>query len=93
MTFTKVRVPETAAWAARARCSGPGIDPDHWFSERPAVVAYAVSVCRGCPVQLACLSSALVAGESLQGVWGGMTAGQRRRLLGRIDAERQAVAS
>jgi WhiB family redox-sensing transcriptional regulator len=45
-------------------------DPELFFADEPADVERAKSVCRGCPVRLACLSCALDRGEPW-GVWGG----------------------
>ena len=46
------------------------VDPDVFFAEQPADVEYAKSLCRDCPMQDACLSSALERQEPW-GVWGG----------------------
>ncbi len=45
-------------------------DPDLWFSESPAELEFAKSLCRTCPQQLACLAGALERREPW-GVWGG----------------------
>lgn len=42
----------------------------------------AKACCRSCPVQALCLEYALSWGENVQGVWGGMTSGERRRERG-----------
>lgn len=46
------------------------VDPDLWFSESPADLELAKSLCRTCPVQVECLAGA-VEREEPWGVWGG----------------------
>jgi WhiB family transcriptional regulator, redox-sensing transcriptional regulator len=79
-----------ASWWSRAACSTA--DPDLFFpisSAGPAVrqVARAKAICARCEIQQACLGYALDAGP-VQGVWGGMTEEERRRLVRR---ERRAA--
>lgn len=68
-------------WRQRARCRDE--DPELFFpvgTTGPAVdaqVASARAVCRACPVRRDCLAWALAAGEPA-GVWGGLTADERR---------------
>jgi len=45
-------------------------DPDLWFSEAPAELELAKSLCGGCPVRLECLTGAVERAEPW-GVWGG----------------------
>jgi WhiB family transcriptional regulator, redox-sensing transcriptional regulator len=45
-------------------------DPDLWFSESPAELDMAKSLCAGCPVRRECLAGA-VEREEPWGVWGG----------------------
>ncbi len=45
-------------------------DPELWFAERPEDVERAKALCVGCPLQAACLDTALRRGEPW-GVWGG----------------------
>ncbi|MCI3276247.1 WhiB family transcriptional regulator [Streptomyces sp. 7R015] len=56
-----------------------GEDPEVFFSEADTKMAYAKSVCERCPVQVACLARALDRREE-HGVFGGLTAGERRTL-------------
>lgn len=49
-------------------CQQPGADL--WFSEYPAQIELAKSLCAECPVRATCLSGALAREESA-GVWGG----------------------
>jgi WhiB family redox-sensing transcriptional regulator len=74
-------------WRPEAACRG--LDPELFFSsddianrqERLEREAEAKAVCTRCTVRTDCLSYALDAGERY-GVWGGLTA-QERRALGR----------
>ena len=58
----------TADLAQRLACRQN--DPDIWFAEDPAVLEEAKALCQGCPLQTACLSTALARREPW-GVWGG----------------------
>ena len=63
-------------WRDRALCAG--MDPELWF---PAAgqSPRAKRICAACPVRAECLAFALALG-SVQGIWGGLTEAQRRRL-------------
>ncbi|MCD0480876.1 WhiB family transcriptional regulator [Streptacidiphilus sp. ASG 303] len=72
-------------WWRTAACVDK--DPDLFFpvgSAGPALVqlAEAKAVCAGCPVARDCLEWALRTGQE-DGVWGGMTADERRGLRNR----------
>ncbi|WP_329377469.1 WhiB family transcriptional regulator [Streptomyces sp. NBC_01351] len=60
-------------------------DPDLFFpaahagAEQERRVAAAKELCRGCPIRRRCLTHALEVSES-EGIWGGFTARERRRL-------------
>jgi WhiB family transcriptional regulator, redox-sensing transcriptional regulator len=80
-----------AGWWSAAACSTA--DPELFFpisSLGPALrqVAQAKAVCARCHIRQACLRYALDAGP-VQGIWGGTTAAERRRLR---QHERQARA-
>jgi WhiB family transcriptional regulator, redox-sensing transcriptional regulator len=80
-----------ANWWSRAACATA--DPELFFPisySGPALaqVTRAKAVCARCQIQPQCLRYALDAGP-VQGVWGGMTEEERRRLLRR---ERRARA-
>ena len=71
-----------AGWWTRAACASA--DPELFFPisySGPALrqVAQAKAICARCPIQRECLRYALGA-RSIQGVWGGMTEEERRRL-------------
>lgn len=65
-------------WEREANCRG--IDPDVFFPERGADPSAAKAVCAGCVVQAECLDAALARREQ-HGVWGGLTAPERRRIV------------
>jgi WhiB family redox-sensing transcriptional regulator len=64
-------------------------DPGVFFPEKGGTVGPAVRVCRVCEVRAECLDYALEHGERA-GVWGGLSARARERLLSDAD---QLVAS
>ncbi|MDA8312001.1 MAG: WhiB family transcriptional regulator [Actinomycetota bacterium] len=68
-----------ATWRKRAACRG--IDVEIFFPEtEDADVEAAKAVCETCPVREACLEHALAHRER-EGVWGGTTERERRRIL------------
>lgn len=66
-------------WVTDAACRG--MDPDLFFPDRGEVdsAAKARAVCESCPVIDACRSYAVAANER-DGIWGGLSEKQRRRL-------------
>jgi len=66
------------SWRARGACNG--LEPEIFFPDHEDDCAAAKAVCAGCGVRVACLDYALDARER-QGVWGGASARERRRLL------------
>jgi len=83
---------EKATWTGLAACRG--MDPDIFYPEsltgprRREAVRTAVATCRGCDVQAECLAFAMNAGEFDYGIWGGLDAVDRRRLVGRNERTR-----
>jgi hypothetical protein len=70
-------------WVTEGLCTQ--IDPDMWFPEKSQRRPLAVAICRGCPVQVECLTWALENDEHY-GIWGGTTHLERRRLgYGKYD--------
>lgn len=69
-----------ATWRKRAACRG--IDVEIFFPETDddAEAEAAKAVCEVCPVRQACLEHALAYRER-EGVWGGTTERERRRIL------------
>lgn len=74
-------------------------EPDMFFAETDGPNYYqllnsARRVCTGCPYQLECLTFAVE--ENLEGVWGGTSDGERRRMkesgkIELLDPERKGV--
>lgn len=60
-----------------AACKGQ--DTELWYSADVYAQQRAKDVCRTCPVRDACLQWAIDAGEN-NGIWGGLTPLQRKRL-------------
>ena len=80
-------------WRDDAACAGA--DSDEFFppAEDEAAAMAAKKICALCPAQEQCLQYALATNQT-EGVWGGMSSGDRRRLRRRIrDRERRQRAS
>ena len=67
-----------ATWRNRAACRG--IDPDIFFPVTDEEAEPAKAICNVCPVRETCLEFALAARER-EGVWGGATERERRRII------------
>lgn len=78
------RGPDELAWRSRAECLDA--DPGWFFPETTEDPVIAKAVCRRCPVRERCLDHALAAGE-WDGVWGGLSATQRKKLRRRDRAQ------
>jgi WhiB family redox-sensing transcriptional regulator len=63
-------------WQERGACRAG--DPEAWFAAN-MTAATAQRLCTPCPVRAECLAWALDTGEPY-GVWGGVTAAERRRI-------------
>ena len=66
------------SWRQSAACRG--VDPQIFYPASEEEAAAAKSVCAQCDVREACLEFALGSRER-EGVWGGATERERRRLL------------
>ena len=66
------------SWRSRGACQG--LDADIFYPDNDDHADVAKTVCADCAVRIACLHHALDNREH-QGVWGGATASERRRLL------------
>lgn len=64
-------------WRLEAECNGQG---DAFYPETGRSKNEALAICRGCVVREKCLDYALENKEQW-GIWGGMTAKDRRKLL------------
>lgn len=67
----------TADWRSEGVCLRH--DPELFFPNASEDPAPALAICRTCPVAGPCLAAALDAGEC-DGVWGGTTLEERRRM-------------
>ena len=67
--------------AGRAVCREPDADPDEWFpaAEWAGTVAYARSLCAGCPVLLECRELGVRMPRGTAGIWGGWSAAALER--------------
>jgi WhiB family transcriptional regulator, redox-sensing transcriptional regulator len=74
------RIPDEYAWMLRAHCRGA--DTREFFPSNGLGVEAAQDICRGCPVRDECREYALV-NRIEQGVWGGASERERRRILRR----------
>lgn len=70
----------SGTWRDQARCQG--VDPQIFYpsEEDEAGADEARAICALCPVADSCLEFAISARET-EGVWGGLTARERRRLI------------
>ena len=75
-TGTPVPFPRPADWTRDALCAQA--DPEIFFPDKGQPTRDAKSICRRCPVRAECLEWALAHGE--QGIWGGTSEHERRRL-------------
>lgn len=66
------------AWRQRAACRG--VDPDIFYPASDEEAEAAKAICAQCTVREACLEYAL-ANRERDGVWGGATERERRRLI------------
>ncbi len=81
------------SWRQDAACNG--INSEIFFpasEDDEASIAQAKAVCAECPVREACLQYSLATNQAA-GVWGGLDAGDRRRMRRRIrDRERRKAS-
>jgi WhiB family redox-sensing transcriptional regulator len=69
------------------------LDTDIFFPASDSEAGAAKAVCAECPVRDQCLEWAIATRQE-EGIWGGMTDGERRRLRRRRrDAARRAAAA
>lgn len=74
----------TTSWSSRAACRG--LDPLIFFPQTDEEAGPAKAVCGECVVQDSCLEHALGERER-EGVWGGCTERERRRIIRRRRRE------
>jgi WhiB family redox-sensing transcriptional regulator len=66
------------SWRQRGACRG--LDPEIFYPPVEEEAEDARAICGECPVQDECLEFALVNREA-EGIWGGATSRERRRLI------------
>lgn len=73
-------------WMSSSACAE--ISGDLWYPEKGSnqYTSNVKAVCKRCPVQRQCLDYAIANGEN-DGVWGGLTVKERRRLRREQEAE------
>lgn len=77
-------------WREQAACGGADAAIFFPAGEDEALVGAARAICARCPVSDECLRYALATNQT-EGIWGGMTGSERRRLRRRIrDRQRRA---
>lgn len=76
----KLKERPNLAWQALARCRGVPAEIFYPLTDEEAEEPKAI--CGVCPVREACLEYAITAREK-EGVWGGLTERERRRLIRR----------
>lgn len=79
-------------WHEQAACATYSAEVFFPPNDVPGSTRAAKAICASCPVQDECLTFALETGQS-DGVWGGMDAGERRRLRRRIRDRARRKAS
>ncbi len=84
---------EDAAWMNDSLCAQT--DPEAFFPDKGGSPRAAKAVCAACPVRQVCLDYALEVREP-SGIWGGLTARERRKLLKdqgvQVDGDQDAGA-
>ena len=75
-------------WRAEAACRN--LDLEMFFPTSDEETGQAKAVCETCPVREACLEYALATHQE-DGVWGGLTEAERRRLRRRRRAAQRAA--
>lgn len=78
MIMLQQRPIPSGSWRQLARCRG--VDPEIFYPASDEDAEEAKAICALCPVREPCLEYALAAREK-EGVWGGLTERERRRLL------------
>ena len=73
-------------WRESAACIGGSTDEFFPMSEDLEVVASAKAVCSSCPGREDCLQFALATNQT-EGIWGGQTPTERRRIRRRMMEE------
>jgi hypothetical protein len=78
-------------WVERAECRG--YDPELFFPSTADSEWLPRRICRRCPVARECLRDALAAPMNPEGIWGGTSKRERKRLLDTGSTKRRPVGS
>ena len=76
--FEDVTTPMNLSWRQRGACRG--VDPDVFYPVSDEEAEEAKDICAECSVRQPCLEYAL-ANRERDGVWGGATERERRRII------------
>ena len=79
-------------WYEEAACASYPAEVFFPPSDVPSAASAAKAICGGCPVREECFSFSLETAQA-EGVWGGLDAGERRRLRRRIRDRKRRRAS
>jgi len=79
-----------APWHDQARCVILGLDPNFFFPMQGVPAGPAKEVCTHCQVRSTCLEFAVAHGDKF-GIWGGMSARDRKRLTRVRRLQRQLI--
>ena len=74
--MTRALTPE--AWTDQALCAQVG--GDEWFPDKGESNRRAKAICAECPVRALCLAKAMSIHPPPDGVWGGLSERERRKL-------------
>ena len=74
--MTRALTPEP--WMDDAHCTQS--DPDEWFPDKGESNRRAKAICVECPVRALCLAKAMSIHPPPDGVWGGLSERERRKL-------------
>lgn len=78
--MSNAKEPKMPVWRQKAACRG--VDPDIFYPVSDEEAEDAKAICRMCAAQEMCLEWALTNREK-EGVWGGATERERRRIIRR----------
>jgi len=88
--MAKLELLEETDWRDQAACRGADSHVFFPTSEDVGAINAAKEMCAACPVQETCLSYAVETNQT-EGIWGGLTARQRRRIRRTwLEEQRQA---
>jgi WhiB family redox-sensing transcriptional regulator len=79
-----------APWHHIARCVTLGLEPSFFFPPQGVPAGAAKAICVQCEVRATCLEYAMAHGDKF-GIWGGMSARDRKRLTRVRRLQRQLI--